>query len=86
VPTSVHQRRSSWLVGSGLQTSEAVVRHGVKSNGLVASIWLKIVSPIDDAVPWVTVRPVIEYSVALELPPTSATGTVSVIVPGLVAR
>src|SRR5205823_14039332 len=38
-----------------------MVRHGVKSNGLVASIWLKIVSPVDDAVAWVTVRPVIEY-------------------------
>ena len=59
--------------------------YGLKSNGLVASIWLKIVSPVEDGVACVTVSPVREYSVALELPPTSAIGTVSVIVPGLEA-
>lgn len=41
-----------------------------------------MVSPVDDAVACVTVRPVIENNVALELPPTSATGTLSVITPG----
>ena len=55
---------------------------GLKSNGDVASIWLKI-GLVDDAVGWVTVRPVIESRLALPLPPTSATGTVSVITPGL---
>ena len=59
--------------------------YGLKSNGLVASIWLKIVSPVEDGVACVTVNPVREYSVAFELPPTSAIGTVSVIVPGLEA-
>jgi len=58
-------------------------RHGLKSNGPVASIGLNSVSPVDDDVDSVTLRPVIENSVALELPPTSATGTVSVMVPGL---
>ena len=59
--------------------------YGLKSNGLVASIWLKIVSPVEDGVACVTVNPVREYSMALELPPTSATGTVSVRVAGLEA-
>ena len=58
--------------------------YGLKSNGLVASIWLKIVSPVEDGVACVTVNPVREYSVAFELPPTSAIGTVSVMVPGAV--
>ena len=52
----------------------------MKSNGLVESIRLNSVSPLDDAVAWVTLRPVIEYSAALALPPTSAIGTVSVMV------
>ncbi len=46
---------------------------------------LNRVSPLEDDVAWVTVMPVSEYSVALEFPPTSATGTVSVMVPGLEA-
>ena len=57
------------------------VVYGLKSNGLVASIWLKIVSPLEDDVACVTVKPVSEYKMALALPPTSAIGTVSVIVP-----
>jgi len=60
-----------------------LARYGLKSNARVASIGLNIVSPVEDGVDWVTVRPVIEYSVALELPPTSVTGTSSVMVPGL---
>ena len=54
----------------------------MKSNGPVASIGLNSVSPVDDDVDWVTLRPVIENSVASEFPPTSATGT-GVMVPGL---
>ena len=55
----------------------------MKSNGAVASIWLNMVSPVDDAVACVTPKPVIENKVAFELPPTSATGTLSVITPRL---
>jgi hypothetical protein len=50
----------------------------VKSNGAVASIWLKIVLD-DEALDFVTLRPASEYKVALPFPPTSAIGTVSVM-------
>ena len=68
----------------GLHADMAICHcHGLKSNDLVESIWLKIVSPLDEFVACVTVNPVSEYRMALECPPTSAIGTVSVIVPGL---
>ena len=57
-----------------------IYRDGTKSNGAVASIWLKIVFE-DEPVVCVALRPVSEYSVALPFPPTSATGTVSEMTP-----
>ena len=72
--TGRHDRRRSSSCSAGLSlfaNRDYQVIHGVKSNGSVASIWLKIgpvdvpvvelpADPVDDAVNCVAVTPVIE--------------------------
>jgi hypothetical protein len=65
-------------------TPSLVTAH-LKSKGLVASIRLKIAAPLDQGAAWVTVSPVMKNNWSVELPPTSATGTLSVITPRLLA-
>jgi len=44
--------------------------YGLKSNGLVASIWLKIVLPVEDGVACVTINAFREANMDFELTPT----------------